>query len=709
MGQIIFYDIEFINRQNDDVLIRITDRKDYDYTGFNDTTTISLTGYAPALELETFNVNEDKFNPIIGQRATIRFKSTDAVNFSTFSSGEDYRFFVRVSTGSDIIFNGWLVMDDNQQPFLPSGQEVVLTATDNFGVLKDVELSDFNGARPSGKYRLIEIISWCLRKTEGPYPGEGAAIYDGIKVAMNLFEFNHHSTVDNCPLNQTYIDPVIAFSKSATELEDCHTVLSKILTSLMCRVCQYNNYWYILRIDEYKNSAFVVHNYQLGGTYIDRTLGVTLDKDLDGNDIIFIDAQSLQRIQRPYKSTTIIADLELPEEFFTNMFFERGAVIDDVPPTRTFNLDGWTLLNGEPGAYGVTDSTFYIERTYTAEDYIDEHYVVITPESGNSTLASTDQSYIESEGAGICEKDKFTAQIDWRVMINPATASGGGQYFVMIFILHGDDGSYWQLGNETLSDPSTPFKWWDTSNFTVATSAGQIDITWTDIEDENEWMTQEVEAPPAPVTGTLTVRLHQINQITGTTDLKNIHYTNFEFNYNPFLNGGYREKTGLQFKMSSDLNYAKKFEKQFYLLDAPCKSYRYAMHYEDSGDYLLTSQWVDFAMEQYAIPDLLDFGYAFLHWQCNAVWNQNRLETWILNSFLYGLDVANGYVSPIHKFSIPSQLEPLSRMSFIILSMRQNWHDCTWQATVAEINDSASVRQGGNSNGENFEFKYLEE
>jgi len=134
-----------------------------------------------------------------------------------------------------------------------------------------------------------------------------------------------------------------------------------------------------------------------------------------------------------------------------------------------------------------------------------------------------------------------------------------------------------------------------------------------------------------------------------------------------------------------------------------------AMFYEDSGDYLLTDAWVDFAMEQYAIPDLLDFGYAFLHWQCNAVWNQNRLETWILNSFFYGLDTANGYVASIHKFSLPAQLEPVNRMSFLILSMRQNWHDCTWQATLAEINDSDSVRQGGNSNGENFEFKYLEE
>jgi hypothetical protein len=361
VGNVIFYDINFRNKQLDDVLIRITDRENYDYTGDNTVTYIDLLGYAPALEIETFNVSEDKFNPILGQKATIKFKSTNDVNFSTFSRGDDYRFFVRASTGSSIIFNGWLVMDDNTQAYLPPGQPVTLTATDNLGSLKDIELSDFDGAEPSGKKRLIEIIAWCLRKTEGPYPSEGAAIYDGIKVAFNLFEGDHHSTVDNCPLNQTYVD-VLTFEKAIGEFEDCYTVLQKILFSLNCRLAQYNNYWYILRIDEYKNSAFVVHNYGLGANYISRTLGATLDKDLDSSDIDFVDANTIQRLQRPCKSSSVKIDYEFPEEFFTNMQFERGDVVDDVPPTRTFNLDNWTVLRGEPGAYSATDSTFRIRR-----------------------------------------------------------------------------------------------------------------------------------------------------------------------------------------------------------------------------------------------------------------------------------------------------------------------------------------------------------
>lgn len=696
MGNIIFYDINFVNRQNDAVLIRITDRGDYDYTGSNTTETIDLTEYAPGLELETFNVQENKYNPILGLRATIRFKSTETVNFATFSSGVDYRFFVRVTINTtDIIFNGWLIMDDNQQAFLPAGQEVVLTATDNFGVLKDIELSDFDGNRPEGKYRIIEVISWCLRKTEGPYPGEGAAIYDGMKVAMNLFEFNHHSTVDNCPLNQTYID-IRTFEKNPDELEDCYTVLTKILVSLMCRVSQYNNYWYILRIDEYKNSAFVIHNYGLGGNYISRTLGATLDKELE-TETIFIDGQTMQRIQRPFKSTAITHDLELPQEIPANFAFLRGVERADADPTLTeFDISNWTQYKGPPNV--ANDGDAFIRVLYNSAGYETERFACFPVQPTNL------QYYIESEPIYVCAGDKFSFSVDVRHDGQVETASVSGNYNVAQIRLYADDLTYYTLDPQ---DEVTSFSSWVASNSTWSTNnkyfkrfhdGTEDDTTWNSVGQTFEYL------PSIPKVGYLTVCLHQ----TKKSDQFETHFTNLSFDYIPLVGGTYHELTGEQFKMSSDLNYAKKFEERFYLFDAPCKMYKGAMFYFDSPDYLLTSQWVDFAMEQYAIPDLLDFGYAFLHWQCNAMWNQNRLETWIINSYFYGLDSANGYMATIHKLSMMAQSDPVNRMSFLILSMRQNWHDCTWQATIAEINDSANVRQGGNSNGENFEFKYLE-
>ena len=692
MGLITIYQIEFKNKEEDTILVQITDRLNVDID--NVINYVDLIGVAPAFELETFNTSEDKFNPILGLRATFRFKSTNQYNFSTFATGEDYRFFVRVTTGSSFLFSGWLVMDDNQQAYLPAGQPVTLVATDNLAALKEIELSDFNDLRPTGKYRIIEIIAWCLRKTEGPFPGEGAAVYDGIKVAMNLFEFNNHSTVNNCPLNQTYID-VLTFEKNASELEDCYTVLTKILISLNCRLSQYNNYWYILRIDEYKNSAFVLHNYGLAGNYISRTLGATFDKNIDTSEIDIVQAETIQRIQRPYKSARCFINHELPSELPCNNAFLRGTLVTSSATEEEYDPECWTFKKGPPDV--ANNGTARIRVLLSASGKETDRYFAFHVQPSDSGY------YIESEPIYVCAGDRFSLSVDVRHDGQIETGGGTGNIFVMQLRLYADDSTYY---NFDPVDDVTTIPSWVQSDVTWATNLRYFKRFFDGTDDDTLWNnvgTTAEDAVAFPKSGYVTISLVQAYK----SDEFEFHYSNLRFTYEALIDGTFESLKGQEFKMSSDGNYAKKLDKQFYLFDGPCHSFKGAMHYFDSPDYLLTANWIDFAMEQYAIPDLLDYGYEFLHWQCNALWNQARLETWVLNSYLLGMDVANGYISLIHKISVSNALSPVSNLNFLILSFRQNWHDCTWTATIAEINDETNVRQGGGGSGENFEFKYF--
>lgn len=692
MGLITNYIIRFRNAQLIDVEVKITDYKLYDSTGDNTVAEVPLIGIAPAFELESFNTAEDKFNPIIAQRATIRFKSTNEVSFSTFASGEDYRFFVRATynAGANFIFSGWLVMDDNYMAYLPPGQPVVLSAIDNLGVLKNIELSDFDEARPQGKHKLIKIIAWCLKKTNGNF----LSYTDRIKVASNLFESNHHSFVNNCPLNQTYVD-VLTFEKSIGKFEDCFTVLQKILFSLGARGCYYENDFYILRIDEYKNSAFVLHTYDTGGSYISRTLGFTLDKNI-GTDIPFIQAETIQRIQRPFKSAICEIDHDFPKELPCNKSFKRGTARPDVDDTLTeYDIECWTQYKGPPNV--TNDGDAFIRVLNSPSNLETERFVVFPVQP------TDDQYYIESEPIYVCPKDKFSLNVDIRHDGQVETAATTGNYNVMQVRLYADDGTYYILDPV---DDLTPLASWVVSNASWSINR-YFKRFYDGTEDDTEWhnIGDTFENLPAiPKTGYITICLHQ----TKKSDQFETHFANLSFEYVPLVDGSYKITSGEQFKMSTLLYYTKEFNEKYFLFDAPCKSFKGAMFYEDSGDYFLTANWIDFAMETYAIPDLLNYAYSFLHWQCNAAWNQTRLETWLLQSYLYGFDFANGHPGLIHKYSILNAISPVNRMNFIALSMRQNWHDCTWRVTFAGINDTANVRQGGNSNGENFEFKYLE-
>lgn len=704
---LIHYDIYFRNKELDEVHVRISDYSNYDPFDANPATFVTLTGVAPAFEIETFNTNEDKYSPILGQRATIRFKSTNAVNFSTFAQGEDYRFFVRATYSNDtkFIFSGWLLMDENQQAYLPPGQPVTLYATDGLGLLKDIELSTFTGARPSGKYRLIEVLAWCLRKTEGPFPGWGSSVMDGIKVADNLFENNHDNT-DNCPLNQTYVD-VLTFEKSVTEYEDCYTVLEKILFSRGARVCYYNNFWYVMRIDEYKNTAFFLTTYSIGGTY-QSTATTFLDKYLDSDGtgiyghIDFVQAQTIQRLQRPSKSVSINVEHRFPEETPLNAAFLHGAVIDDVLPLKTFVIDNWTLLRGFGSHATTTNSSAQIWRRYNSLEYETERYAVLTTPSSSGG----ERNYIKSSDIQICADDKFTFSFDYSADTDNAI-NGPASIAVACLALYGDDASVWILGDNisAIGDEQVPeWKLSDANHDTNADYYFWFFDALSGADDYRDWQSYSIAAPPAPVTGSVRIHFFAANQLGSAIDDFDIRYNNVKFDYTPVIGASYKETSGERYKMSTTDNYSKKTEQEYFLFDAPCKMFKGAMFYLNMGVYYLTSAWFDRVMNNYSPSEMLTIGERYLKWQVYYLWNQSRLPTLILNASLFGLDTANtSYAGLIHSYGVLNALSPTNNKYFIILSMRQDWHNCQWAGTFAEVNWNADRRSAGD-----FEFKYLE-
>lgn len=138
---------------------------------------IPMTASGHPLRIST-DKSEDKFTPIRSKTATITFLNSDAVNFSTFSTGEDDRFIVDITAGGIFIFRGFLQMSDIREPFLTQkDQEVTLTAVDGLAFLKGTPLTDSKDGPFSGQNRLIDYISMCL--------------FHGTGLSLNINVFNN--------------------------------------------------------------------------------------------------------------------------------------------------------------------------------------------------------------------------------------------------------------------------------------------------------------------------------------------------------------------------------------------------------------------------------------------------------------------------------------------------------------------------------------
>lgn len=702
MDFVIYY-IRFKNVEGQDIEVQLQDFDTYEDPP-SGTINVILDGAENAVVLDTVESDDDVTKPIIAKRLSCGFNSgeySEDKDVETFSDGDDGRFLTRLGTGSGplaIPFLGNLVLDDNQEAFQPKPNPVQLRAGEGLGSLKDIPLRESDGDVPVGHYRIIDYIYLCLRNL---MPSQD------LHVAMNLFE------LDTDPdTSHAFIDIFLdarTFETDVNERDDCFTVLTKILDAFGCFICYYSDGWYIIRWDEYDDindgttilrfanfiddgDSYVFQNYTERN--VDKIIAHDQDPLYEGYRLSQDNA--LRRFQRRAGSIKHFYRLEQPKEVPCNSSFLRGTVDDDVLPLKTYDPDCWTLRRGVPGAYNSTSIEMKIAVHFDANDYEDDRYLYLTPE-GTHSGSSTDQTYAESEGIDVRAKGKFEASVNWRL---ESDADFGANYNIMRIYLKGNDGSHWLLGNTTISDPTTPYKWWNTSNFTLNTGAGGIDIDFTLIE-ETEWQTQEIpESPEIPVDGKIYIWLHQINQTVISEDNQTINYADLRFTYFAYINGTYHKITAQENKVTGDNDSRKHIEHEMFIGDSPEPLFKGALKKFDGTNYVLTETW-NYYNDTGVLSNTRLGKHIVFQW-----WNQFRKTRTVIETDIQGLktDDADGIPGLIHRWKIihGGQEDKYFRLP----SFRgMDFYLCGWNGVFVEM----SSGDGDKDYDSEWTFKYIQE
>jgi hypothetical protein len=312
---------------------------------------------------------------------------------------------------------------------------------------------------------------------------------------------------------------------------------------------------------------------------------------------------------------------------------------------------------------------------------------------------------LESSPIYVCENDKFSIHVDFRHDGQVETVGSPGNYNVMQLRLYADNGDHWiynpvGLTNDTSSWLLSDASWATNNNFFNRES-------YLGTDDDTDWMSvgnDFEDVAKAPATGYLTILLVQVKK----PNEFETHFQNLRFEYIPLINGSFKPYKGEQYKFYTEEGLSAKRESDSFLFDA-CKGFTGAMMYEDSGDFFSTSNWTDFNIyvqhNDEMLPEAALGEVQFLHWQAYSLWNQFRRSRRIFEFQFYNLDTANGHAGVHHRYTYnAAQLGVIQDMSFIILSMRQDWHSCQWSAKMIEINYDQDRRDPDSS----IEFKYLE-
>lgn len=224
-----------------------------------------------------------------------------------FYTADNRKHKVNLKKNGVVIWSGYVLPEQYQEPYVAPPYDVVVTASDGLGTLKDI---DFD---LTGKSSFLAIIKHCVDKL-----GLGF----GFEVASDLWEVNMDRT--NTGLNQGEVETFVYEGMS------CYEVLEEVLSGIDACVTQVNAKWFIGR---YVDIAKAHENY--GSDLIKTGTGnpQVLEMGQVGSDCYPIGQLEFD-VQNAVKKLTIKKDYKFYPSFIENYDFTNWD-------------NGWSFPNGE--------------------------------------------------------------------------------------------------------------------------------------------------------------------------------------------------------------------------------------------------------------------------------------------------------------------------------------------------------------------------
>lgn len=624
------FTIDFHNDLNE--LIEI-DIDELNYNGPSQ----ALTADGDCLNIKSIVGDEDRTNPICGTEADIKIRVgvKDGIDISYFITEQDN--FFRVTIWQEMnymqpIFQGFIVVEDNNQPFLDPPFTLLIKAMDCIGTLQGTYFLDANGNPFAGKMTIIGWLAQVLNQT-------GQTL--NLRTYFNIYN-SAFSQAQN-PLEQICLDAITFQTGQQTPagdtnpadyntgFDDYYTILEKIVKNLRCKLFQEGGYWHLINLWDYYNPVGMSYfEYSFGapvngiipytlvgkGMNIANTVQVGKDQTLrlvNEDALLYIKLakksveltynynQSLNKIINQGLSQGVRQPAQ--DEVISTQYIDKsiqdghGHYIN--LPTLAWSLFGWQVMQAPT------------EQNVVAPDF--SQIVAATPDKAfirvvNDLLGNEMERFIVAK---IQANPTITTVISSPLLIDindifqlsfsfktrtSTTGTLANQRWVTVFVfLTGDDGSYWMLdciANGTIIN--NPTYWVKTDNHWKNQFGTTLGVQSATVADTQNWTFVEANTqalPGVPFAQSPTNGQVQIVFMAGLGPGTELWFKDISVKILPYLNGSYSQVQG-------DYNYAESFQlikatqlETVDISDSPKRYLQGALLSNASGYVLLTPTW----------------------------------------------------------------------------------------------------------------------
>lgn len=696
---------------------------------------IELAAATDCLIVKNTGGDEDKLYNMCGAEAYVKFiiPQDDTISIDDFISEHDLDIQVMAFMNQQYdrsIFQGFVVVEDNSQPFLDPPYAVTIRALDGLGLLKGVYFLNTEGKPFAGKMSIVQWLCQILYQT-----GQTLKL-------RTYFNFRNTNFSNNGnPLEQTFIDAITFQSGSqtpagdddpadySTGFVDYFTALEILARNCRSKLFQENGSWHFVNLFEYiRPGGYTYYEYEIGapvaGIVTFTQTGAGTDQDytlmIGRDEIIFPTKEDgMQYLKLAYKSIELVYNYDQAIAKICNQDLSQGepaptfdeiinsSIIDPAiqPPVNlpTLGYDAfcWTHLQATTPGFGAppypngpTTKKGFIRQVNDLLGFTVDRFMVIDTDNDDVLSFFRSSQFLVDVG------DILQLSFQWRTRQD---IHDGSSLQVGYLILYGDDGSTWAL--RSVGDgavPGNPTKWELITPFYQAIATGLItDNTaqWTPCGANNNI---NFTNPPAktPVSGRCELLLGGLVDSDAGNPLE-YWYKDISITLLPYLNGTYKQLKG-DYNYSAQTNNIKQTIKQpVEISDSPKRYFKGALFSDANGLVLLPAAWhtPDDSVTNYRFTQLMEYSmYAHTYRQLYKIEGTFKeyvyVEPNLLITRMGGL---------LNRFTFPNSKWPTKE--FMCTSYERDHNTGQWRGVFVETRKD--VNDLGLKIPDSFIFAYL--
>lgn len=555
-----------------------------------------LNSSVDSVELRSVDGDEDKLYPILGTECILSIlvgKSylnkvvTDDSTLTIFDLIATQDNQIRITLYKDrnyttSYYQGFVVVEDNSQPFLDPPWVLTIRALDGLGLLKNVDMVDTNGNLFNGILSVEDWIGNCLYKTGQTLP---------LRVYWPFYPAG--ASENSPPLQNVFLDAItwmqgdIVSTDDPTidvfqsEALDVYSVLEEICRCFRARLFQEDGVWNFVCLYSYVDPNGLFFNESTGiltaGVYhmatTNQLQGQNYDVPIQKFNIIHpVDNDAMLYLKLPTKWVKLNYTYDQSANKICNQNLAQGTAnptyngtipssVQDptvLPPvtfiTKGFDAFCFTHLDGNHFVFNVDNASPYpnlgtapVNPAYirsVQDQYGFEFDRYLTIEKSTNPM-----TFLRSSRILVDVADIFQLSFQWRTRDNIAP-SGAGTFDVACVYLYGDDGSHWAMFSAADGDPTLAGRHWVSldANFLDGAGTTRYVTTPANLTASNQWtevdcnLNKAIALATIPVSGQIEIIFPVYQTRVATSNefwIKDITITLL-----PYLQGSYAPLKG---------------------------------------------------------------------------------------------------------------------------------------------------------------------